>query len=115
VNAPSVPGPGRRGSLTAPAGTAAAAGPTAPDDAQAAIAAPGISLIEAVLAVNWTLPADRKIRVLAGEPPFDWSTVTSASQIPWTPSGSSGRPPTRCPRPGRPAKERMTHERDYRD
>src|ERR1039458_5459592 len=49
LNAPSVPGPGRRGSLTAPAGTAAAAGLTAPD-AQAATAAPGSSLIEAVLA-----------------------------------------------------------------
>jgi hypothetical protein len=36
-----------------------------------------------VRAVNWTLPADKKIRVLAGEPPFDWSTVTSASQIPY--------------------------------
>ncbi len=36
-----------------------------------------------VRAVNWTLPADKKIRVLAGEPPFDWSTVTSASQIPF--------------------------------
>ena len=36
-----------------------------------------------VRAVNWTLPADRKIRVLAGDPPFDWSTVTSASQIPF--------------------------------
>ena len=51
MNAPSVPGPGRRGSLTVPAGTAAAAvEPTAPDDAQAATAAPGSSLIEAVLA-----------------------------------------------------------------
>jgi len=29
------------------------------------------------------LPADKKIRVLAGEPPFDWSTVTSARQIPY--------------------------------
>ena len=36
-----------------------------------------------VRAVNWTLPADKKIRVLAGDPPFDWSTVTSASQIPF--------------------------------
>jgi hypothetical protein len=50
VNAPSVPGPGQGGSLTAPAGTAAAAGLTAPDDAQAATAAPGSNLIEAVLA-----------------------------------------------------------------
>jgi len=180
VNAPSVPGPDRRGSLTAPVGTAAAAaGPTAPDDAQAATTAPGSSLIEAVLAafqahrvvaigdahagqevhdllltmlsdprlygaasdiivefgnafyqdtldkfilagepvsdaglrlvwrdttqspnivvdspvceqvyrrvraVNWTLPADKKIRVLAGDPPFDWSQVTRASQVPF--------------------------------
>jgi hypothetical protein len=36
-----------------------------------------------VRAVNWTLPADKKIRVLAGEPPFDWSAVTSARQIPF--------------------------------
>ncbi len=180
MNAPSVPGPDRRGSLTAPVGTAAAAaGPTAPDDAQAATTAPGSSLIEAVLAafqahrvvaigdahagqevhdllltmlsdprlygaasdiivefgnafyqdtldkfilagepvsdaglrlvwrdttqspnivvdspvceqvyrrvraVNWTLPADKKIRVLAGDPPFDWSQVTRASQVPF--------------------------------
>jgi hypothetical protein len=44
-----VPGPDRRGSLTAPAGTAAAAaGLTASDDAQAATAAPGSSLTEAI-------------------------------------------------------------------
>src|ERR1039458_7771666 len=50
VNAPNVPGPDQRGSLTAPAGTAAAArGLTAPADT-AATAAPGSSLIEAVLA-----------------------------------------------------------------
>jgi hypothetical protein len=36
-----------------------------------------------VRAVNWTQPADKKIRVLAGDPPFDWSTVTRASQIPF--------------------------------
>lgn len=36
-----------------------------------------------VRAVNRTLPADKKIRVLAGDPPFDWSTVTRASQIPF--------------------------------
>jgi hypothetical protein len=36
-----------------------------------------------VRAVNRTLPADQKIRVLAGEPPFDWSQVTNASQIPY--------------------------------
>ena len=180
MNAPSVPGPDRCGSLTAPVGsTAAAAGLTAPHDAQAVATVPGGSLIDAVLAafqthrvvaigdahacqevhdllltmlsdprlygaasdiivefgnafyqdtldkfvlagepvsdaslrrvwrdttqspnivvdcplyeqvyrrvraVNWTLPADRKIRVLAGDPPFDWSTVTHASQIPY--------------------------------
>jgi len=49
LNAPSVPGPDRGGSPTAPAGTAAAAGLTAPDGAQAAATAPGSSLIEAVL------------------------------------------------------------------
>src|SRR3984885_11753028 len=36
-----------------------------------------------VRAVNWTLPADKKIRVLAGDPPFDWSAVTRASQVPF--------------------------------
>jgi hypothetical protein len=35
-----------------------------------------------VRAVNWTLPADQRIRVLAGDPPFDWSKITSTSQIP---------------------------------
>jgi hypothetical protein len=35
-----------------------------------------------VRAVNWTLPPGRRIRVLLGDPPFDWSTVTSHSQIP---------------------------------
>ena len=179
MNALAVPGPDRRGSLTAPADMAAAAAGLTASDAQAAAAAPGSSLTEAVLAafqthrvvaigdahagqeihdllltmlsdprlyggandiivefgdafyqdtldkfilgdepvddaglrlvwrnttqspnivldcpvyeqvyrrvraVNWTLPADKKIRVLAGEPPFDWSTVTSASQIPY--------------------------------
>jgi hypothetical protein len=180
VNAPSGPGPDRRGSLTATAGAAAAApGLTAPDDAQAVATVPGSSLIEAVLAafqahrvvavgdahacqevhdllltmlsdprlygaasdiivefgnafyqdtldkfilagepvsdaglrlvwrdttqspnivldspvyeqvyrrvraVNWTLPADKKIRVLAGDPPFDWSTVTRVGQVPY--------------------------------
>jgi hypothetical protein len=198
LNAPSVPGPGRGGSLTAPTGTAAAAGPTAPDDAQAATAAPGSSLIDAVLAafqahrvvaigdahagqevhdllltmlsdprlygaasdiivefgnafyqgtldkfilagepvsdaslrrvwrdttqspnivvdcplyeqvyrrvraVNWTLPADKKIRVLAGDPPFDWSTVTHASQIPY---------PQRDPYPGSLAGQSLANGR----
>ena len=179
MNALNVPGPDRRGSLTAPVGMAAAAAGLTASDVRAATAAPGSSLTEAVLAafqthrvvaigdahasqethdllltmlsdprlygaandivvefgdafyqdtldkfilgdepvddaglrlvwrdttqspnivldcpvyeqvyrrvraVNWTLPADKKIRVLAGEPPFDWSTVTSASQIPF--------------------------------
>ena len=54
MNALNVRGPDRRGSPTASAGTAAAAGLTAPDDAQAATAAPGSSLIEAVLAAFQT-------------------------------------------------------------
>ena len=191
MNALKVPGPDRRGSLAAPAGTAAAAGLTAPDDAQAAPAAPGSSLIEAVLAafqahrvvaigdahagqevhdllltmlsdprlygaasdiivefgnafcqgtldkfilagepvsdaglrlvwrdttqspnividspvceqvyrrvraVNWTLPADRKIRVLAGDPPFDWSTAPAPARSP-----SRSGTPTRRRWPG---------------
>jgi hypothetical protein len=35
-----------------------------------------------VRAVNWTVPEDERIRVLAGDPPFDWSKVTNISQIP---------------------------------
>ena len=35
-----------------------------------------------VRAVNWTLPASERIRILLGDPPFDWSKVTHASQIP---------------------------------
>jgi hypothetical protein len=35
-----------------------------------------------VRSVNWTLPPSKRIRVLLGDPPFDWSTVTSRSQIP---------------------------------
>jgi hypothetical protein len=35
-----------------------------------------------VRAVNWTLPPGRRIRMLAGGPPLDWSTVTRPSQIP---------------------------------
>jgi hypothetical protein len=50
VNAPNGPGPDRRGSLTAPAGTATAAAGLAASDAQAATTAAGSSLIEAVLA-----------------------------------------------------------------
>jgi hypothetical protein len=33
-------------------------------------------------AVNWTLPPSKRIRVLLGDPPVDWSKVTSHSQIP---------------------------------
>jgi hypothetical protein len=36
-----------------------------------------------VRAVNWTLPPGKRIRVLLGDPPIDWSTVTSRSQIPF--------------------------------
>jgi len=35
-----------------------------------------------VRAVNWTLPPSKRIRVLLGDPPLDWSKVTSRSQIP---------------------------------
>jgi hypothetical protein len=34
-----------------------------------------------VRAVNWTFPPDQRIRVLAGDPPIDWSTITSSQQI----------------------------------
>jgi hypothetical protein len=34
-----------------------------------------------VRAVNWTRPAGRQIRVLLGDPPIDWATVTRASQL----------------------------------
>ena len=33
-------------------------------------------------AVNWRLPAAERIRVLAGDPVIDWSTITDRSQIP---------------------------------
>ena len=33
-----------------------------------------------VRAVNWTLAPDQQIRVLAGDPPIDWSKITKASQ-----------------------------------
>ncbi|HEY6314207.1 MAG TPA: hypothetical protein VIY52_25890 [Streptosporangiaceae bacterium] len=36
-----------------------------------------------VRAVNWTLPPEKRIRVLLGDPPIDWSKVTSRSQIPF--------------------------------
>jgi hypothetical protein len=35
-----------------------------------------------VRAVNWTLPPGKRIRVLLGDPPFDWAQVTNLSQIP---------------------------------
>jgi len=34
-----------------------------------------------VRAVNWTLPPSKRIRVLLGDPPIDWSTITSQQQI----------------------------------
>jgi len=34
-----------------------------------------------VRAVNWTLPPGKRIRVLLGDPPIDWSTITSQRQI----------------------------------
>jgi hypothetical protein len=35
-----------------------------------------------VRAVNWTLPPNKRIRVLLGDPPCDWSKITRHSQIP---------------------------------
>jgi hypothetical protein len=35
-----------------------------------------------VRAVNWPLPPSRRIRVLLGDPPIDWSTVRGAADIP---------------------------------
>lgn len=32
-------------------------------------------------AVNWTLPPGKRIRVLLGEPPIDWSTITTNEQV----------------------------------
>ncbi len=34
-----------------------------------------------VRAVNWTLPAERRIRVLLGDPPIDWSHITTQDQV----------------------------------
>ncbi|NUS04990.1 MAG: hypothetical protein HOV97_20800 [Nonomuraea sp.] len=34
-----------------------------------------------VRAVNWTLPAERRIRVLLGDPPIDWSRITTQDQV----------------------------------
>lgn len=34
-----------------------------------------------VRAVNWTLPARRRIRVLLGDPPIDWSRITTHAQV----------------------------------
>ncbi|MEV5894907.1 hypothetical protein [Nonomuraea fuscirosea] len=37
-------------------------------------------LFRTVRAVNWTLPARRRIRVLLGDPPIDWSRITTQAQ-----------------------------------
>jgi hypothetical protein len=34
-----------------------------------------------VRAVNWPLPPEKRVRLLAGDPPIDWSTVTTAAQV----------------------------------
>jgi hypothetical protein len=34
-----------------------------------------------VRAVNWTLPPDQRIRVLLGDPPIDWSQITTQDQV----------------------------------
>lgn len=34
-----------------------------------------------VRAVNWTLPPGQRIRVLLGDPPIDWSTITTRQQV----------------------------------
>ncbi|GAB3150988.1 ChaN family lipoprotein [Microbispora hainanensis] len=34
-----------------------------------------------VRAVNWTLPPERRIRVLLGDPPIDWSRITTQDQV----------------------------------
>lgn len=34
-----------------------------------------------VRAVNWTLPPQRRIRVLLGDPPIDWSQITTQDQV----------------------------------
>ena len=34
-----------------------------------------------VRAANWTLPPDRRIRVLLGDPPLDWSKITDYDQL----------------------------------
>lgn len=38
-------------------------------------------LLRRVRAVNWTLPPSRRIRVLLGEQPLDWSTITTSEQL----------------------------------
>ena len=35
----------------------------------------------AVRAANWALPAGKRMRVLLGDPPLDWSKITTASQL----------------------------------
>lgn len=32
-------------------------------------------------AVNWTLPPSRRLRILLGDPPIDWSTITTNEQV----------------------------------
>lgn len=39
-------------------------------------------LFRRVRAINWPLPASKRIRILAGDPLIDWSTVTDHGQIP---------------------------------
>jgi hypothetical protein len=34
-----------------------------------------------VRAINWTRPPDKQIRVLAGDPPLDWSKITTKTQL----------------------------------
>jgi hypothetical protein len=34
-----------------------------------------------VRAINWPLPPGKRIRLLAGDPPIDWSKITTASQV----------------------------------
>jgi hypothetical protein len=34
-----------------------------------------------VRTVNWTLPPNQRMRVLLGEPPIDWSTITTNDQV----------------------------------
>jgi hypothetical protein len=38
-------------------------------------------LLRRIRAVNWSLPPDKRIRVLLGSPPIDWSQITARSQV----------------------------------